>query len=114
MASGSVIADKCLQSSGAVHQGRMLQFDGDRAVVAHQQPGRKGHHAGWIGEDQRPACVDHAQVGQDAVERNEHERGRQQVGDQQQRGHGLDAAEVEPGQCIAAQRRQDDRQRRWW
>src|SRR3546814_1121742 len=50
--------DQYLQARSAVDQRALLQLIGDRAEIAHQQPGAERDEEGRVGEDERQAGIE--------------------------------------------------------
>jgi hypothetical protein len=92
-------------AAGAVDQGRLLQLLGQRLEEADEQPGAERHREGRVREEQRGEVVGGAQLGQHPVERDEEQRGRDQVEDQDQARHRLAAGEAQARDRVAAQAR---------
>ena len=82
---------------------RVLELLGDRAVVAHHQPGRERQHDGRVGQHQRPWVLISLQLDQDGVQRDEHQRGGHQVRDQDRGAERTGAAPAQPHQRVRAQ-----------
>src|SRR6266404_3226455 len=76
--------DQDLPTARAVDQRTFLQFERDGLEVAHQQPGRERDQDGRIGQDQRQRRVEQAVLEHDGGERNEQDRGRHQIGQEDQ------------------------------
>src|SRR5207245_3414762 len=92
----------------------LLELLGNGLEVAHQEPGAEGDQEGRVGEDQCPRGVAELEVPDDVGERDEQERGRHEIGDEDRRaeraGHReLQAGERVPGQEPAEERDERDR-----
>src|SRR5918994_1028756 len=101
--------DHGLPARGAVDARAFLELLGDGLEVAHHQPGTERDEERRIGQDQRPRRVAELEIADNLGERNEQQRLRHQVGDED---HGSQAAgprEVEPGQRIARQHAAEQR-----
>ena len=108
-AHGNDDVDHRLPARGAVDARALLELLRDGLEVAHHQPGTERDQEGRVGQDQRPRRVAELEVADDLGQRDEQQRLRHQVGDED---HGAQAArigEVEPGQRIARQHAAEQR-----
>src|SRR5258705_5782656 len=90
---------------GPVDEGGLLQLVGQGLEEADEQPGTERHREGRVGEEQRREVIGGPQLGEHAVERDEQQRGRDQVQDQDQARHRLAAREAQPRHRVAAEAR---------
>ena len=98
-----------LPARRAVDQRAFLQLVGDGAEIAHQQPGAERDQEGRVGEDQRPARVEEAQLRHDGGERDEQDRRRHQVGEEDREADLLRALVAQALDGVGGQHRRDQR-----
>src|SRR4051812_17785427 len=86
-------APERLEASRPVNHRGVLQLLRDAAEVAHHQPGRERQREGRVGDDQRAERVDQVEAAEDLIERDEQERTRNEIGEQDDARQRLRAAE---------------------
>ena len=103
--------DHRLPARRAVDPGAFLELLRDRLEVAHQQPGAERDQEGRVGEDQRPRRVAQVEVADDVGERDEEQRLRHQVGDEDAGAEAAGEGEVEARQRVAGEQPAEQRDR---
>src|SRR5579864_7129999 len=96
---------------GAVDARAFFELLRDRLEVAHQEPGAERNQEGRIGEDQRPRRIAETEVADDVGERDEQQRLRHQVGDENPGAEAAGEREFEPRQRIAGEQAAKQRDR---
>ena len=101
-----------LPARRAVDAGAFLELLRDRLEVAHHQPGAERDQEGRIGQDQRPGRVAELEVADDLGERDEQQRLRHEVGDEDAGAEAAGEREVQPRQRVAGEHAADQRDHR--
>src|SRR5665213_220022 len=103
-----------LPARRAVDPRAFLKLLGDRFEIPHQEPGAERDEEGWVGEDQRPGRIAEVEVADDVGERDEQQRLRHEIGDEDPGADAAGEREFEPRQRIAGEQaaKQRDRRRR--
>src|SRR3954468_4338670 len=95
--------DHRLPARGAVDAGALLELLRDRLEVAHHQPGTERDEEGRVGQDQRPWRVAELEVADDLGQRDEQQRLRHQISDEDHCAEAAGIGEIEPRQGVARQ-----------
>ena len=101
--------DQDLQPRRAVDQRALLELERDRPEVAHQQPGAERDQERRVGEDQRQRRVEQAELVDDRRERDEQDRRRHQVGEEDAQAHVSRAPEAQPLDRVGGQHAREQR-----
>src|SRR5215471_4620783 len=99
-----------LVAAGAVDERAFLELEWNRLEIAHQQPGRERDQYGGIGEDQRERCVEQAVLEHDGRQRNEQDRRRNEVGEEDRAADPLSTPVAQPHDRIGREHAGDDRE----
>src|SRR6185503_5313301 len=97
---------------GPVDPRALLQLLRNRLEVAHEQPRAERDEERRIGQDQRPRRVAEPEVADDVGQRDEQERRRHQIGDEDAGAEAAGQRKAEPRQRIAGQEPAEERDQR--
>src|SRR4051812_17847725 len=89
-----------LPAARAVDQGALLELVGDRLEVPHQQPGRERDQDRRIDQDEGENRVEQAVLMDHGRERDEQDRGRHEVGEEDHAADGVRAAVADAGDGV--------------
>jgi len=89
-----------------------MQLVRDRAEVAHQQPGAERDEERRVGEDQRPARIEQAELEDHRRERDEEDGRRDEVGEEDRHADALRAAVAQPLDRVGGEHRREQREER--
>src|SRR5262245_399680 len=97
------------ETGGSVDARALLEFLGDGLEVAHEEPGGEGDEERRIGQDESPRRVAQLEGADDVGERDEQERRRHEIGDEDRSSDSAGEGELEAAQGIAGEQSTKER-----
>src|SRR4029077_7543400 len=95
---GNQELQKGAEASEAVHHGGVLEFPGNGLEEAHEQPDGKRNGEGGVNENQAPERILQAEKSDDPGKRDEEQRGRNEIGEEDGDAEALAPAAGEAGE----------------